>query len=118
VGGPVSVPVWVTIVLAFGSILSLLLGLIYTIAVATPSLTQGMTSDVLTVAWVLVVLGYLMFLVSLVALIGIIVRAGWARVMSIVAGAVFCLSCIGILFGVPVIVGAATARPSPAPSQA
>jgi hypothetical protein len=72
------------------------------------------------------VLCLLMFVFALIAIIGIVARARWARVMSIVAGATFCVSAvfpfittvfdsllfavIGILLGVSVIVGAAVAR--------
>jgi hypothetical protein len=68
----------------------------------------------------------LQFICALVALIAIVARARWARVMSIIAGATFLLGAalpllstvfdsllfaiLGILLGVSVIVGAAIAR--------
>jgi hypothetical protein len=46
-----------------------------------------------------------------IALVGVIRHSGWARAMSIVAGAAFCLSCAGIVIGLPVIIGSALAKP-------
>jgi hypothetical protein len=103
------VPVWVAILLGVGCGISLLIAGVYVLVLAQADNTQ----EVILGSWIVGGLAFAMFAVSLVALVGIIGRKGWARVMSIIAGAVFCLSCAGIIFGVPVIVGAATARSAP-----
>jgi hypothetical protein len=104
--GPVPVPVWVTVLLGIGCGISVLFGLVYLLGLLVSENTRA---DV-NVGVIVVSLAFLMFGCSLAALIGIILRAGWARVIAIVAGGFFCLSCVGIVFGVPIIIGAATAR--------
>lgn len=104
--GPVQVPLWVAILLGIGCGISLLIALLYTAVLFSASTDQQLQLG----SGILIGLGVVMFACSLVALVGVVRRAGWARVMSIVAGAAFCLSCAGILLGVPVIVGSALAR--------
>jgi hypothetical protein len=106
--GPVQVPIWVAILLGIGCGISLLFGIVYALVLIQPDNTQ----DVVIGSWIVGGIASAMFGSALAALVGIIGRKGWARVLSIVAGAVFCLSCAGILFGVPVIIGAAMARPA------
>jgi hypothetical protein len=103
----VLVPVWVAAVLGIGCGLSLLVAIVYAVI-----LTQrGNDQNLLIGSVIFGGVGLLMFVCSLVAIIGIIRRSGWARVMSIVAGAAFCLSCVGIILGLPVIIGSAVAQP-------
>ena len=102
-------PVWATVLLGVGCGISLLVALVYALVLTD----RTNTSDVVIGSILFGGIGLLMFLCSLVALIGIIRRATWGRVMAIVAGAAFCLSCVGILLGVPVIIGAATAKRTP-----
>jgi hypothetical protein len=108
--GPIQVPIWATVILGIGCGISFFLGLSYLIVLTDRATTQ----DLVVFATIALVISILMFVTSLVALIGIIRRAGWGRVMAIVAGAFFCVSCVGILLGVPVIIGAATAKRAPA----
>jgi hypothetical protein len=51
----------------------------------------------------------LLFLISLVATIGVFVRAPWARWAAIAAGIANCLTCLGMIIGIPVLVAAARA---------
>ena len=105
--GPVLVPVWVAAVLGIGCGLSLLVTIVYAVI-----LTQrGNDQNLVIGSFIFDGIGLLMFACSLVAIIGIIRRSGWARVMSIVAGAAFCLSCVGIILGLPVIIGSVVAHP-------
>ena len=107
VSGPVLVPVWVAAVLGIGCGLSLLVTIVYAVI-----LTQrGNDQSLVIGSFIFGGVGLLMFVCSLVAIIGIIRRSGWARVMSIVAGAAFCLSCVGIILGLPVIIGSVVAHP-------
>jgi hypothetical protein len=105
-GGSAQVPIWVTVLLGIGCGISVLIAIVYIVGILAGDNTQ----DVVIFASVIIGLALAMFGCSLAALIGVIMRAGWARVMAIVAGGVFCLSCAGIVFGVPIIIGAATAR--------
>ena len=43
------------------------------------------------------------------ALIGVIVRAAWARWVALAAGIAVCLTCLGLIIGIPIIVAAARA---------
>ena len=102
--GPVILPVWVAILLGVGCGMSLLPGIVFVVVLFTqtdPQTTAGAIG--------FSVLFLLIFTAAVLALVGIVRRASWARAMAIVAGVAFCLSCVGILLGVPVIVGAATA---------
>ena len=110
--GAVLVPVWVAVVLGIGCGLSLLVAILYAVILTQP----GNDKNLVIGSFVFGAIGLLMFACSLVAIIGIIRRAAWARVMSIVAGAAFCLSCFGIILGLPVIIGSAIAHPSPPPA--
>ncbi len=103
--GRVVVPVWVTVLLGVGCGITFLVVAIY---VAVLNLSND--PNVLGGAWFLITAGSLAFLASLVALIAVLRRTVWARGMAIVAGAVLCLTCVGLVIGVPVIVGAAVAR--------
>jgi hypothetical protein len=49
------------------------------------------------------------FVVTVVALIGSVIRARWSRVVAIIAGVAVTLTCIGALVGIPIIVTAARA---------
>jgi hypothetical protein len=119
--GPVEVPVWVAILLGFDGGMSILIALYFGAAVfsaGTPveQLYYGIIGSA----------GLVIFACSLVALIGVILRARWARVVSVVAGVALFLSCVlpilfyyafslviagmCILVGLAVIIGALTAR--------
>ena len=110
--GTVLVPVWVAVVLGIGCGLSLLVAIIYAVILTQP----GNDRNLVIGSFIFGGVGLLMFASSLVAIIGIVRRASWARVMSIVAGAAFCLSCVGIVLGLPVIIGSAIAHSSPPPA--
>jgi hypothetical protein len=51
----------------------------------------------------------IMFAVTLLALVGSLIRARWARWAAIVAGIAITLTCIGALVGIPILVTAARA---------
>ena len=57
----------------------------------------------------------LVFLLMLAATIGVAMRTRWARVVTIVAGAVVSLSCLGAVLGIPIIVAAIRAPMSKQP---
>lgn len=46
---------------------------------------------------------------ALVALIAVIARVGWARWVALAAGVAVCLTCLGAIIGIPIIVAAARA---------
>jgi hypothetical protein len=119
--GPVEVPVWVAILLGFDGGISILIALYFGAAIfsaGTPveQLYYGAIGGS----------GLVIFVCAFIALLGVILRARWARVMAIVAGVALFLSCVlpilfyyafslviagmCILVGLAVIVGAVTAR--------
>ena len=107
--GRVEVPVWVAILLGIGCAASLFIAIVYAAILAGQPTDQSLVIG--SASFLLV--GLLMFFPSVIALVGVVRHTGWARAMSIVAGAVFCISCVGIIFGLPVIIGAAMAKPQP-----
>jgi hypothetical protein len=61
----------------------------------------------------------ILFGLSLAGTIGVARRSAWARVVAIIAGFAVSLTCIGLLFGIPILVSAFTApnlTRSPAPA--
>jgi hypothetical protein len=58
---------------------------------------------------VFLVIVSVMFAVTVVALVGSVIRARWSRVVAIIAGVAVTLTCIGALVGIPIIVTAARA---------
>jgi hypothetical protein len=58
---------------------------------------------------VFLVIAVVLFVVTVLALIGSVIRARWSRVVAIIAGVAVTLTCIGALVGIPIIVTAARA---------
>lgn len=51
-----------------------------------------------------------LFLITLIATIGVVRRSGlWARIVTIAAGVLLCITCLGLVLGIPIIVAAARA---------
>jgi hypothetical protein len=50
-----------------------------------------------------------LFLISLIATIGVFARTSWARWAAIAAGIASCLTCLGLFIGIPILVAAARA---------
>jgi hypothetical protein len=50
-----------------------------------------------------------LFLISLIATIGVFARTSWARWAAIAAGIASCLTCLGLIIGIPILVAAARA---------
>lgn len=101
----VSVPTWVAVLLGVGCGLSILIALIYAGVLSTNG-----DQTIITGSVYFLVAGGLAFIVSAAALVAILRGASWARVITIIAGAACCLTCVGALVGIPVIIGAAVAR--------
>jgi hypothetical protein len=49
------------------------------------------------------------FAISLVATIGVVARKSWARWTAVAAGIASCLTCLGLVIGIPILVAAARA---------
>lgn len=98
-------PTWVAVLLGVGCGLSILIALIYAGVLSTNGDQTIITGSVYFLA-----AGGLASLLSAVALVAILRGAAWARLITIVAGAACCLTCVGALVGIPVIIGAAVAR--------
>jgi hypothetical protein len=64
----------------------------------------NLTGDIL-----FMVIAVAAFVVTVVALIGSVIRARWSRVVAIIAGVAVTLTCIGALVGIPILVTAARA---------
>ena len=58
---------------------------------------------------VFLVIALAMFVVTVLALVGSVIRSSWSRWVAIVAGIVLTLTCIGALVGIPILVTAARA---------
>ena len=68
------------------------------------STTPGDAGSFALIAFFLV-----LFALTLGATIGVLRRTGWARVVALVDGALFCLTCLGVVIGIPILVAAARA---------
>ncbi|MDQ6720635.1 MAG: hypothetical protein M3003_07560 [Candidatus Dormibacteraeota bacterium] len=51
----------------------------------------------------------LLFAIVLLALVGVAIRARWARLAAIIAGIAISLTCIGLILGIPILIAAARA---------
>jgi hypothetical protein len=58
---------------------------------------------------VFLVLMVALFVVTVAALVGSVIRARWSRWVAIIAGIALTLTCAGALFGIPILVTAARA---------
>lgn len=58
--------------------------------------------------WVLAVF-IVLFVLSLLALVGVGIRAPWSRVAALMAGAAVSLTCIGLVLGIPILIAASRA---------
>lgn len=50
-----------------------------------------------------------LLIASVIALVGVSIRASWARVAAILAGVAVSLTCLGLVLGIPILVAAARA---------
>ena len=50
-----------------------------------------------------------LFALGVAGLVGVILRAVWARWVALAAGIAVCLTCLGMIIGIPIIVAAARA---------
>lgn len=89
------------VVLVIDAVLSALLSLTGTLAVI-----QGPNDTGTITLWLVFVL---LFLVTVAALVGVVVRARWARWAAIAAGVAISLTCLGLVVGIPIIIAAARA---------
>ena len=99
-------PTWLIISLAASLALVVFAILIFLIAAAgTPDDPSTQTTEVL------IAIGCV-FLAAplLLALIGVVRRAGWGLAMSWVSAVLLCLTCVGLVLGVPIMVFAARTR--------
>jgi hypothetical protein len=67
------------------------------------------TADDWTGVLVLGGIWVVLFGISLVATIGVFIHASWARWAAIAAGIATCLTCLGMILGIPILVAAARA---------
>jgi hypothetical protein len=51
----------------------------------------------------------LWFAITLLGLIGVSIRARWSRWAAIAAGIVVCVTCLGLVLGIPILITAARA---------
>jgi len=99
-------PTWLIISLAASLALVVFAILIFLIAAAgTPDDPSTQTTEVL------IAIGCVFLAVPLLlALIGVVRRAGWGLAMSWVSAVLLCLTCVGLVLGVPIMVFAARTR--------
>ncbi len=119
----VEVPGWVALLIAFFGGVNFSLWPTNLVSVLFYNLAPQYQFE----GWLVGVHTLLLFVFALIAVIGVLARARWARVLSIVAGITFCtglvepaaylgfysvlFAVVGLVIGVTVIVGAALARP-------
>ena len=89
------------VVLVIDAVLTGLCSLAGTFAVI-----QGPNDSGSILLWVVFVV---LFALTVVALVGVVVRARWARWVAIAAGVAISLTCLGLVVGIPIIVAAARA---------
>ena len=58
---------------------------------------------------VLLAIFVVLLALAVAGLIGVIVRAAWARWVALAAGIAVCLTCLGAIIGIPIIVAASRA---------
>jgi len=93
--------VFLIVMLAVTSLLFGLLGIIGTIAV-----TGGDTSALSISLWLLFIA---LFILSVLGLVGVLRRSAWGRWVALAAGIAVCVTCLGSVIGIPIIVAAARA---------
>jgi hypothetical protein len=52
---------------------------------------------------------FVLFALTLASTIGVVRRSRWARAVTIAAGLALCLTCLGVVLGIPIIVAGARA---------
>lgn len=70
------------------------------------AITSGPADSGSIVFWVVVAA---LFVLPVVALVGVLLRAGWARWVALASGIAVSLTCLGSVFGIPIIVAASRA---------
>jgi hypothetical protein len=98
-------PVWILIVFWLGTALLLLVAVAYAIAAVTPNLPpEGVDPNQLRLAAsaIALVAGAL-FVVQLVASLGLTLGQPWARAMATVVCVLWALTCVGLLLAIPVL---------------
>lgn len=96
------------VVLAIDAVLTGLFSLAGTIAVI-----QGPNDSGSMLLWLVFVV---LFALTVVALVGVVVRARWARWVAIAAGVAISLTCLGLVVGIPIVIAAARAPLARAPT--
>jgi hypothetical protein len=100
------------VVLAIDTVLTALLALFGTIG-EVQNLGQGSDDAGGIVLWIVFVV---LFVLAAAGLAGVILRTAWARWVAIAAGVAACLTCLGLVLGIPIVVAAARApirKPAP-----
>ncbi len=97
---PTSVPIWATVVLIVGAVLYGLFGVLYLIVYATNS-----DPDIRLGSIVFMIAAALVTAPSVVGIVGILRNAVWGRIFATIAAVVMCLTLVGCIFGIPVLVG-------------
>ncbi len=75
------------------------------------AVSSGDTSSMWFLALIL-----LLFALAVCSLVGVFLRAAWARWVALASGIAMCLTCLGALVGIPIVVAAARAPLHKAPA--
>lgn len=70
------------------------------------AITSGSSDSGSIVFWVVVAA---LFVLPVAALVGVVMRASWARWVALASGIAVSLTCLGSVFGIPIIVAASRA---------
>ncbi len=87
--------------LVIAAVLTGLMSIFGTLGVA-----GGATEAFSIALWLLFVV---LFAVSLAGLVGVLRRSAWGRWVALAAGIAVCVTCLGAVIGIPIIVAAARA---------
>jgi len=102
------IPGWVTVLLVLSAIAAGLSGIVWIAAFsAPPDSADNAYYGILTI---FLVASLAVLLASVVAVVGIIRGRAWARTMTIVAAVALGLTCVGLVFAIPIGIGAARSR--------
>jgi eukaryotic-like serine/threonine-protein kinase len=104
--GPTGTPTWLIVSVAASLAAALIMALIGVLGIAgSPNDPSTQTAGAW---WALISLGFAVL--SMMTLVGVVRRKAWGLVMSWITAVLLCLTCVGLVFGIPIMVFAARTR--------
>jgi energy-coupling factor transporter transmembrane protein EcfT len=109
-------PLWVIVLFWVGCALSLGGAAVYGLAILVPGIASGSGLDpgqVRAAASLLAVYFAGIFVIQLIASVGLTIGTGWAKAVATIVSIAWCLTCVGILVAVAVLNAIWRRSPSP-----